>query len=151
MTGTAFAYQPTYQDNPKVRGRETSNHTGDWWIGGFEKRTSPLKPPGGSTGDAPVGTMTSPYFRIMGPKLRFKIGGGCDVNLVRVELLIDGVVIAKSTGKCLETMETRVWELDDMTYGQQAQVRLVDNGKTGWSHINFDHLEMFYKPLKGKN
>jgi hypothetical protein len=32
LTGTVFNNQPTYGDNPKARGREPSNHKGDWWI-----------------------------------------------------------------------------------------------------------------------
>jgi len=41
----------------------------------------------------------------MAQSLSFLIGGGCDINTERVELLVDGQVVQRGTGKCTETME----------------------------------------------
>jgi hypothetical protein len=46
-TGDAFAFQPTLGDNPTARHRgQPSNHQGQYWIGGYEKRPRASDPPG---------------------------------------------------------------------------------------------------------
>ena len=45
------------------------------------------------TEDYPVGTLISPKFGIVGHKLSFFLGGGCDVGKIRVELLVNGQVV----------------------------------------------------------
>lgn len=139
-TGNAFAYQPTYGDNPTARHRgQPSNHEGNYWIGGYEKRPTPNDPAGAVQGDGPQGTLTSQPFTITNSSISFLVGGGCDINSERVELLIDGYVVQKVTGKCTETME-RV-RLNVASYrGRSAQIRLVDLSSGGWGHINFDDL-----------
>jgi hypothetical protein len=139
-TGTAFAYQPTYGDNPTARHRgQPSNHEGNYWIGGYEKRPTPNDPAGAVQGDGPQGTLVSQPFTIRTSSISFLIGGGCDINTERVEILVDGRVVQKATGKCTETME-RV-RLNVAPYiGRSAQIRLVDISSGGWGHINFDDL-----------
>jgi len=85
-----FDNQPTFGDNPKARSRgQPSKHQGDWWIGGFEDRPSKEAQFGATQGDSGMGTLTSPRFRIIGRKISFLIGGGCDVDLIRAELLVN--------------------------------------------------------------
>jgi len=92
-TGTVFNNQPTFGDNPTARNRgEPSNHQGDWWIGGYENRPSKAAKAGAIQGDGPRGTLTSSRFRITGGTISFRIGGGCDMTVVRAELLLDNVV-----------------------------------------------------------
>ena len=89
-SGTVFNNQPTYGDNPLARNRKQSaNQQGDYWIGGSEDRRSPNDTPGGFQGDGPQGALTSPLFKITGRYLTFLIGGGCDIECVRAELLVD--------------------------------------------------------------
>ena len=139
FTDTAFNNQPTYGDNPTARNREPSNHKGDWWIGGYENRTSPSHPAGKTQGDVPKGSMTSPRFVIAGNLLKFLIGGGCNKQLLRAELIVEGDVVLKETGDCHETMTEKSWDVSGFT-GKQAQLRLIDSSSKGWGHINFDHL-----------
>ena len=92
-TGTAFNNQPTYGDNPTARNRgQPAKQQGDWWIGGAEDRPSNVSKAGLLQGDRPQGTITSPPFKIMGSTIAFLIGGGCDINSVRAELIVNNKV-----------------------------------------------------------
>jgi hypothetical protein len=139
-TGTAFDFQPTYGDNPTARNRgQASQHQGNYWIGGYEKRPRQSDPPGQVQGDEPQGTLTSQPFTIQRPAITFLIGGGCDINVVRAELLVGGQVVHRATGKCTETMERTRWDVSRYV-GQSAQIRLIDQSGAGWGHINFDDV-----------
>lgn len=139
-TGEAFNNQPTYGDNPTARHRgQPSNHEGNYWIGGYENRHTPNDQPGAVQGDGPQGTLTSQPFTITQPGINFLLGGGCDINTVRVELIVDGQVVRKATGKCTETMERVRFDVSTFM-GRSAQIRLVDESSGGWGHINFDDL-----------
>ena len=63
--------------------------------GGLEDtRTVPPNqlPPEKTQGDGHIGTLMSPYFTITGHYILFLIGGGCDINTIRAELIIDNKV-----------------------------------------------------------
>src|SRR5215813_8958849 len=51
QVGDAFQFQPTKGDNPRARGRESSAHEGDYWIGGFERYDGRNGRPGDVFGD----------------------------------------------------------------------------------------------------
>ena len=139
-TGTAFNTQPTYGDNPTARNRgQASNHQGNYWIGGYENRPSPSHTAGAIQGDGPQGTLTSNPFPIRKENIRFLIGGGCDMNSVRAELIVDGQMVRQSTGRCNETMFEDSWDVSAFR-GKHGQIRLVDNASGGWGHINFDYV-----------
>ena len=141
FTGTAFNNQPTYGDNLTARNRgQPSNHTGDWWIGGYENRPSPWHPAGGVQGDGPTGSLTSPSFVIGGNSFKFLIGGGCNMGLVRAELVVEGNVVLQETGDCHESMTEKVWDVSGYI-GRRAQLRLVDHTSASWGHINFDQFK----------
>jgi len=92
-SGTVFNNQPTFGDNPTRRDRkQPSKHQGNWWIGGFENRPSEEAQAEAFQGDGPEGKLTSPRFRIIGRDISFLIGGGCDVNVIRAELLVNNEV-----------------------------------------------------------
>ena len=91
-TGTAFDNQPTFGDNPTSRNREPAKQEGNWWIGGAEIRPSQDVPAGRHQGDAALGTLTSPCFAIVGNTISFLIGGGCNANSVRAELVVNNQV-----------------------------------------------------------
>lgn len=139
-TGDAFKTQPTLDDNPTARKRgEPSGHQGKYWIGGYENRRLPEDPPGRIQGDEPQGSLTSTTFVIRQPVISFLIGGGCDLNTERAELLLDGAAQMKATGRCRETMERRCWDVSSLK-GRIAQIRLVDASGGPWGHINFDDV-----------
>ena len=108
-TGTVFNNQPTFDDNPTARNRgQPSNHQGDWWIGGYENRPSKEAEAGAIQGDIPKGTLTSPRFRIIGRNVSFLIGGGCDMTVVRAELLVNNKVISESIVSSLSQRSIRL-------------------------------------------
>ena len=140
LTGTAFNNQPTYGDNPVARARETANLTGNWWIGGYENRSSPSQQAGEVQGDGPTGTMTSSPFVIKGNKIKFLIGGGASINTTRLELIVGGSVVKQvSSNTNFETMNEKEFNVANYR-GQTAQLRLVDQGSLGWGRINLDHV-----------
>jgi TolB-like protein len=139
-TGEAFRDQPTYGDNPTARHRgQPSYHQGEYWIGGFERRPHPDAPAGAIQGDGPRGTLTSIPFVIATPRITFLIGGGCDLGLVRAELLVNEQAVHRTTGQCDESMQREQWDVARFV-GQTARVRLVDQSSDGWGHLNFDDL-----------
>jgi len=139
-TGEAFAFQPTYRDNPTARRRgQPSQHQGGYWIGGYEKRPAPHDPPGQTQGDGPQGTLLSKPFIISKPFVSFLIGGGCDITKVRVELIVGGSVLHSATGTCNESMSRQRWDVSQLI-GRSAMIRLVDHSGGGWGHINFDDV-----------
>ena len=141
-TGTAFASQPTFGDNPRARQRETASHQGSYWIGTFERFPGPGRLPAGSAqGDRPQGTLTSVPFDIPGGNLSFLIGGGSS-RQTRVELLvldpIEGSIrVLSASGNNSETMRRQVWDLTPHA-GKRGRIRIVDESSAGWGHINVD-------------
>jgi hypothetical protein len=90
-----------------------------------------------------MGTLTSSPFLIRGTNITFLIGGGADINTERVELLIDGAVVAKAASLAdLETMAQQTFDVTSYR-GQLARLRIVDEGSgdLDWQHINVDHFE----------
>jgi hypothetical protein len=137
-TGEAFNNQPTFGDNPTARNRgQASGHQGQYWIGTYENRPGPSDPAGGIQGDGPQGTLTSAPFTIRNSRISFLIGGGCDLTSQRVELLVQGEAVRKTTGECHETMKRISWDIGALM-GKQAQIRIVDASSGGWGHINVD-------------
>lgn len=67
------------------------------------------------------------------------IGGGCDMNTERVELIVNGQAVLKASGHCTESMIRVKWNVSAYR-GQLAQIRLVDASSGGWGHINFDDV-----------
>ncbi|TMW60197.1 hypothetical protein Poli38472_000239 [Pythium oligandrum] len=143
-------------------------HEGRYWVGTFESRRGASKvvaqvsacafasdalcnlpdyklpgPEAAGTfqGDGPQGTMTSQAFTVRGPWLSFRLGGGCDIRLIYVELLIDGRSALRATGKCTESMEVVHWDLKPYV-NKSAQIRVVDASSNDlWGHINFDDVQ----------
>ena len=110
-TGTVFNNQPTFDDNPTARNRgQPSKHQGDWWIGGYENRPSKEAQAGDIQGDTLTGTLTSSPFRIIGRSISFLIGGGCDMTVIRAELLIDNEVRSDSTVSRLSQRSLKLQE-----------------------------------------
>jgi putative membrane-bound dehydrogenase-like protein len=130
--GDAFQGQPIRGDTVVVRrGDMKSEHQGEYWIGTFER-----------LGDSGTGTLTSAPFLINQPFASFLVGGG-SANDTRVELVdaSNDKVIHKSVGNNTENMKRVVVDLRKMQ-GTECYVRITDNSKGPWGHINFDAFEL---------
>jgi len=163
-TGNAFDHQPTLGDNVAARSGVRSGHEGNNWVGTYENRHTSADMAGQVQGDEPTGTLVSSEFEITSPELSFLIGGGNDINLLRVELLVrirpgeplppeilgllgvgqrinlSGVeyfVGIWATGRNSESMRREIWNLE-VYLGRRARIRIKDASTRSWGHINAD-------------
>ena len=131
-TGDAFVGQPIRGDTVAARRKDMkSEHQGEFWIGTFEK-----------SGDKATGTLTSAPFLVDSDYASYRIGGGND-NSVRLELvdLQNDKVVHRSSGRGTENMHLVVVDLKNQ-HGKELFIRLVDEGKGGWGHLNFDGFQV---------
>ncbi|MCA8996426.1 MAG: hypothetical protein KDA80_05570 [Planctomycetaceae bacterium] len=103
-TGNAWDQQPVkggIDQNRPFGGGKKSLHTGEFWIGGYEKLQ-----------DGPQGTLTSAPFEVTAPWCSFLVGGG-SFEETRVELVNteDGKVFFKVSGTNQEEMRPAVANL----------------------------------------
>ena len=103
-------------------------------------------------GDDSVGSLTSPEFRIERKFIAFLIGGGKSESLA-LELLVDGKVVRRATGPNdrpggSETLAAESWDVRDFA-GKAASLRIVDNAKGSWGHLNVDHITQTDERPKG--
>jgi hypothetical protein len=110
---------------------QVSGHQGEYWIGSSEIGT-----------DVAMGTMTSKPFRLTKPILSFLIGGG-ESSLTRLEIVDSQSqkVLHTEHGRNRDTMHRVVVESKDWV-GKAIEVRLVDESREGWGHIQFDDLRL---------
>ena len=130
--GGAFFNQPVQGDTVAARGKgEVSGQQGEYWIGTSEIGT-----------DVAMGTMTSKPFRVTKPFLSFLIGGG-ESALTRLEIVDSQTqkVLHTEHGRNSDTMLRVVIESKEWN-GKAIEVRLVDESREGWGHIQFDDLRL---------
>lgn len=90
-------------------------------------------------GDAPVGTLTSPVFRIERRYLSFVISGGVYERDTCLNLIVGGKIVCSATGADSDLMLPVSWDVCRF-FGRQAQVQAVDNASGDWGHIDVDHI-----------
>jgi hypothetical protein len=154
-TGTAFDFQPTFGDNLKHRAIYSqaqarsmmsqyssmgSDGRGQYYVSTYDKHPDKTQfPPGNIQGVQPIGTLSSDVFMILGSKISFLVGGGCDPYHIYVELLIDGYSIGKVTGKCSEVMKPASFDVSKYKH-RAGQLRIVDNSAAPWGFIIVDEF-----------
>ena len=129
-TGTAWEQQP-YKgaidpERPYGKGRK-SQHTGEFWLGGYEFLR-----------DAPKGALTSVPFKVTHNWCSFLLGGGSHPE-TRVELVRNDnkKVFYRISGQNREEMQPVVVNLASYV-GQEIFIRIIDEHSGGWGHVNFD-------------
>ncbi len=127
--GAAFEGQPMKGDIAQLRpaDKKKSEHTGQYWIGSFEKLR-----------DLPIGTLTSAPFEVTHPFASFLIGGGSS-RQTRVDIVTadDNRVFYGASGQNQENLRPVVVDLQPIK-GKKIFIRIIDQGTGGWGHINFD-------------
>jgi fructan beta-fructosidase len=130
VTGTAFGTRPARGTLP-----------GQMPVTGFKGKGLVNSFHGG---DDSTGTLTSPEFTISRRYVSFLIGGGHHPGKACIDLLVAGKVVRTATGPNkvpggTERLEPAFWDVSDFA-GKKAQIRIVDEAKGGWGHINIDHI-----------
>ena len=90
-------------------------------------------------GDRPIGTLTSPEFKIARKYISFRIGGGDYEHHTCINLLIDGKVFCSATGWRSDRLAPASWNVSRFI-GRNAQVQIVDEASGDWGHINVEHI-----------
>lgn len=95
--------------------------------------------------DDHVGTLTSPPFTVERRYLQALVGGGGHERTC-LEVRVGGDVVATFTGAGTEVMS---WQSVDLGRwdGEQATIRLVDDVRGGWGHVNVDTIRQSDRPL----
>ncbi|QDU29944.1 FG-GAP repeat protein [Anatilimnocola aggregata] len=140
-TGDAFNGQPIKGEidpkRPYGVGKK-ADHTGQYWIGTFEKLL-----------DKPKGTLSSKPFKVTEPFASFLLAGGNHPE-TRLELVLlpdpavkdsQERVISTSRGTNTESLRPMVVDLTPHL-GKLIYIRLVDDHSGGWGHINFDDFRL---------
>ena len=135
-TGDAWNGQPVKGDTvgPRLSG-QASGHEGDFWIGGYEPSLS----------DSGTGTLTSAPFKATQPWASFLIGGGKHQG-TRVEIIdtTTSKAIFTAHGEDRENMHRVMVDLTKHQ-GKTIAIRLVDEVKGGWGHVNYDDFQFHDK------
>lgn len=136
-TGDAWKDQPIKgpisANRPFGEGKN-SQHTGEYWLGGYEKHR-----------DTPQGTLTSAPFKVTANWCSFLLAGGSHPE-TRVELVRHDTqqVFYKLSGKNVEEMSPVVVNLASHA-GKEIFIRVVDEHSGGWGHVNFDDFRLHDK------
>ncbi len=149
LSGTAFASQPTFGDNPWLRGAGHSNAVGNGWIGTGENYPGPLVggQPGLTQSNTLTGDMTSPSFVVAGDSMTLLVGGGNKPDSAYVALcdVCTDSVLYRATGANSESMQPVSWPLAALR-GQRAYLRISDRATGTWGHINCDEIREVESP-----
>ena len=129
-TGNAFDRQPIKGDLvSKRRSDMRSDHQGQYWIGTYEIH-----------GDDGTGTLSSVPFKVTQPWASFLVGGGPH-QATRVEIVLkDGPSerpIFSVSGQESENLQRVTVNLKPHL-GKEIFVRIIDEQKGHWGHVNFD-------------
>lgn len=144
-TGTASLAQPTFGDNPVMRGEPSCGLVGNGWYGSREYFQGPLSGRGGpgvKLGDTATGGLRSFPFTLEGNTIRLRVGGGrypqtCYVALV--DAATDSILF-KETGRDEELMSPRSWYTRRQR-GRLVRLVIVDNEGGAFGRINVDEIE----------
>jgi predicted GH43/DUF377 family glycosyl hydrolase len=144
LWGTAFVRQPVFGDAFAFRGDTVQvGFEGNWWVGTAEAFNGPLfgYRPGTTQGDEPRGAIRSRTFTVTGRSMSLLVGGGeyPDSCWVALHLADDGSKLFRETGRGVELMDRRVWDLEPYM-GRRVYIEIVDDCASTMGHINVDSI-----------
>ena len=95
-------------------------------------------------GDKSTGSLASPSFVIERKFINFLIGGGFHPGRTAINLVIDGKIVASTTGKSKTPQDTEALSWSSWSVmkwqGKSALIEIVDNEIGGWGHISVDEI-----------
>jgi hypothetical protein len=92
-------------------------------------------------GDVATGRLSSPTFPLDGSRLTLQVGGGTDATKLRIELWVDGQIVASSGAPSLGGDVLRAVSWDVSAYkGRFATLVFVDDATTTDGHIDVDDV-----------
>jgi hypothetical protein len=124
--GDAFASWPSRAASPgqgEVFGHE----------GGFINTFTP------TAQDGARGSLRSDPFVIEGDAITLMVGGGRDIERVRISLLVEGRPVRSASGCRSEILGRRVWSVGDFR-GMTAHLEVVDDSTDAWGHVVVDEI-----------
>jgi len=95
--------------------------------------------------DRYTGEMLSPEFSVTFDALELWVGGGDNINQVRVELQIEGEAVTRATGNRKEQLRKVVWNLSPWK-GKRGRIHIVDESFDSWGHILVDNIRTVAAP-----
>ncbi|MCD6118090.1 GH32 C-terminal domain-containing protein [bacterium] len=106
--------------------------------------------------DTAVGTLTSPLFKIKRTNIHFLLGsdevfflpGSQQWGNLSVQLIVDEEVVRVSVPHEFHAMFWESWNVEEFM-GKSARIRIVDNDKRKWAHLNVDHFVQSNIPSEG--
>jgi hypothetical protein len=142
--GFACLGQPTFGDNSAERGEVPAGPVGNGYFGSAEFYQGPLSgrgSPGGRIGDSATGTARSYPFIVAGWSMELLVGGGDYPETCYVALFdaATDTVLCRATGKGVETMSLRSWDLRPYI-GRLCYIAIVDAEIGPMGHINVDEI-----------
>jgi len=130
-SGEAFQRWPIRRSPP---GQQRPLGQVDWFVSSYHP----------NKGDAAVGHLSSAPIPLEGDVLAIRVAGGRDPKALRVELVVDGEIIASATGHDSEIFARHAWDISGYQ-GRIAILRIIDEATGGWGHIMVDEIEQWSK------
>jgi len=150
-TGISCGANPTYGDNPGMRGEESVGMVGNSYFGSAEYYQGPLSgrgSPGTQVGAAARGYISSHPFIATGDRIELLVGGGnypetCYVAMVNADT---EEIIYRETGLNQNLMTPRTWDLRPYQ-GQTFYITIVDQETGVMGFINVDEIIEIVDPV----
>ncbi|NNC89492.1 MAG: hypothetical protein HKN82_13625, partial [Akkermansiaceae bacterium] len=90
-------------------------------------------------GPEATGVLTSPEFTLNLPYISFLVGGGRGSDGVAMELVVGGAVQRSARGQGDLLLRPSTWNVSQFA-GQEARIRIVDQGRGEQGFIMVDHI-----------
>jgi uncharacterized protein (DUF608 family) len=139
--GTAFASSPSTRENGELY-EELEGFEGKGLVNSHNRR-------GGEDSvkaDRHTGKLTSPEFTIERKFIRFLVGGGGEIDVLGLRLIVDGKVVRRAAGQNAGKMRHDVFDVREFL-GKTAHFEIVDEAREGWGHITVDKIVFTDTPL----
>jgi hypothetical protein len=90
-------------------------------------------------GNGATGVLESAPFELLGDELIFRLAGGGDAAKLRVELLVDSVVVHWATGRNGDALSRRDFPIATFR-GKRGVLRVVDQAEGAWGYLALDEI-----------